>query len=66
MSSKRRIMLMFEHVPCDVFVDVSVPLPEPIVEGAETMAARVLPQCPLRNKPSTYRGWSFDHEDGLA
>jgi hypothetical protein len=63
--SKHRIMLMFEHPPCDVVVDVHIPLPEPIEESANAMAERVRPACPICKEPMRYSAWSFsdDEED---
>ncbi len=63
--STRRIMLMFEHPTCDVVVDVHIPLPEPIEEGAHAMAARVQPGCPICKELMRYVGFSFDEEMAL-
>ena len=56
---RRRIMLMFEHPACnDVVVDIHLPLPDPITESTEAMAARVIPACPICKEPMRYAGWS--------
>ncbi len=55
-----RIMLMFEHPTCnDVVVDVHLPLPDPITENIDTIAARVKPACPICKEPMHYIGWGF-------
>lgn len=56
----RRITLVFEHPACgEVGTDVHLPLPNPITESAEAMAARVCPACPLCKQPMSYVGFSF-------
>lgn len=57
--SKHRITLMFEHRSCDIVVDVHIPLPEPIDESANAMAARVQPACPICKEPMRYSAWGF-------
>lgn len=65
-----RIMLMFEHPACNAVVDIHLPLPDPIVEGTEAMAARVCPVCPICKQPMRYAAWSFsdtaDEDDSTA
>lgn len=59
-----RITLVFSHPPCHgVRVDVCLPLPDPVEEGAEAMAGRVCPACPLCKEPMRYVGFHFGDED---
>lgn len=60
--SKRRIRFMFDHPTptcADVVVDIHLPLPDPIEEGAEAMAERVRPACPICKQPMRYAAWSY-------
>lgn len=63
--SRRRIKLSFEHSTlCGVgTVDIYVPLPEPIVESIERIAARVCPTCPICKQPMQYVGFLFENAD---
>lgn len=61
--SASRIVLCFEHSTCAVLVDITLPLPDPIVEGAETMADRIRPTCPICKNPTDYIGFCFDAEE---
>jgi len=62
-QSVLRIVLQFAHVTCDqVIVDINLPLPDPPTEGAEAMATRVCPACPICKLPMSYVGFSFDKE----
>lgn len=55
-----RITLVFEHPPCiGVRVDVRLPLPDPVQEGAETTANRISPACPLCKQAMQYVGFYF-------
>jgi len=56
----RRIVLGFTHATCDVDVDVTVPLPDPIQEGADAMATRCRPACPICKEPMQYVGFNLD------
>ena len=60
-----RISLMFDHPGCpdDIVVDIHLPLPDPIEEGAEAMAERVRPLCPICKQSMRYAGFSFSDED---
>ena len=62
-----RIMLVFEHptpTTCDeIAIDIHLPLPDPIVEAAEAMAARVQPACPFCKQPMHYIGFNFENAD---
>ena len=60
---KKHIMLMFEHPACDVVVDIHLPLPDPITEGADAMAERVRPACPICKEPMRYSAWGFSDTD---
>ncbi|HSX22388.1 MAG TPA: hypothetical protein VLE97_06385 [Gaiellaceae bacterium] len=61
--SRQRIRFAFEHITCEAVVDVYLPRPDPITEGAETMAARVCPACPICALPMKYAGFSFEVDD---
>lgn len=62
-----RITLIFEHPTCDVGVDVHLPLPDPIEVGAEAMADRCRPACPICKEPMRYIrryiNWRFPDDD---
>lgn len=61
-----RIALVFDHPPCDgVEITLTVPLPDPIQEGADALAARYLPACPLCKEPARYVGFHLDAEEDL-
>lgn len=63
MSAAKRIALVFDHPPCEgVEVTVVVPLPDPIQEGADAMAARCAPACPICKEPARYVGFHLDTE----
>lgn len=58
------ITLVFEHTPCvDVRVDVRLPLPDPVEEGAEAIADRIRPTCPACKEAMQYVGFYFGNED---
>jgi hypothetical protein len=64
---KSRIVLAFEHPTCDIGVDVHIAFPNPI-QGAEALAARVCPACPICKEPMSYTGFwlgTADKEDPL-
>lgn len=60
LTSGTRIRLMFEHPACEIVVDVHLPLADPIVEGADAMAARVCPACPICKERLGYVGFNLD------
>jgi len=59
----RRIALVFDHPSCEgVEVTLTVPLPDLIQEGADAMAARFAPACPICKALARYVGFHFDTE----
>lgn len=59
-----RITLVFEHPPCpDVRIDIRLPLPDPVVEGADTTAKRICPACPACKETMQYVGFYFSSHD---
>ena len=65
-TTKRRIRLLFdhsEHSACgEVSVSVHLPLFDPIVEGADALAARVRPACPICKEALRYVGFNLERE----
>ncbi len=62
----RRIVLSFDHPPCgDIAVDIHVSLCDPIQEGAEAIAERLRPVCPICKQPAIYVGFCFEPKDDL-
>ena len=58
-----RMIFSFDHPPCDVSVDIDLPLPDPITESAEAQADRVCPACPICKAPMRYIGFLFSKDD---
>jgi hypothetical protein len=59
-----RITLVFDHPPCNgVRVDIRLPLPNFLTVGAEEMANRVCPPCPVCKQPMQYTGFHLGDND---
>jgi len=56
----RRIVLSFEHTACGTDVEIYVPLPDPLQEGAQAIADHRRPACPICKALMQYVGFSFD------
>lgn len=59
----KRIILSFEHHPCDTRVDVYVAREPILEEGTEKAAARLGIVCPSCKEPMPYDGFLFETED---
>lgn len=64
-----RIMLCFEHTPCDIEVDVHTEFGTPdgrggfsITESVDAYADRIRPWCPACKTPMQYTGFVLNPE----